>query len=76
MDLLLLTTAFMGILSSKLTDAVRASVVHVAFNVLGTLIWLPLIWLLADMAIWISPASPELEGTARAASEVPRQIAC
>ena len=69
------TTAFMGILSSKSTDAVRASVVHVAFNVLGTLIWLPLIWLLVDMAVWISPASPELEGTARAASDVPRQIA-
>ena len=40
------TTAFMGILSSKSTEATRASVVHVAFNVLGTLIWLPLIWLL------------------------------
>ena len=69
------TTAIMGILSSKSTEAVRASVVHVVFNVLGTLIWLPLIWLLVDMAIWISPSSPELEGMARAASEVPRQIA-
>ncbi len=69
------TTALMGILSAKSTEAVQASVVHVAFNVLGTLIWLPLIWLLVDMAIWVSPTSPGLEGTARAASEVPRQIA-
>jgi phosphate:Na+ symporter len=69
------TTAFMGILSSKSEEAVRASVVHVAFNVLGTLVWLPLIWLLVDIAVWVSPASPELEGGARAAAEVPRQIA-
>ena len=69
------TTAFMGILSSKSEEAVRASVVHVAFNVMGTLIWLPLIWLLVDMAVWVSPSSPELQGTARAAAEVPRQIA-
>ena len=69
------TTAFMGILSSKSAEATRASVVHVAFNVLGTLIWLPVIWLLADMAVWISPTSPELQGMARAAAEVPRQIA-
>jgi phosphate:Na+ symporter len=69
------TTAFMGILSAKSTEAVRASVVHVAFNIIGTLIWLPLIWLLVDMAVWISPTSPELDGAARAAADVPRQIA-
>ncbi|NOQ70090.1 MAG: Na/Pi cotransporter family protein, partial [Gammaproteobacteria bacterium] len=69
------TTALMGVLSSKSTEAVRASVVHVAFNVVGVLLWLPLIWLLVDIAIWISPSSPELEGTARAAFDVPRQIA-
>ncbi len=69
------TTAFMGILSSKSVDATRASVVHVAFNVLGVLLWLPLIWLLVDIAVWLSPSSPELEGSARAAAEVPRQIA-
>ncbi|MER2516289.1 MAG: Na/Pi symporter [Candidatus Accumulibacter phosphatis] len=69
------TTAFMGILSSKSAEATRASVVHVAFNVIGTLIWLPVIWLLADLSVWVSPASPELQGAARAAAEVPRQIA-
>ncbi len=69
------TTALMGILSAKSTEAVRASVVHVAFNVIGTLIWLPFIWLLVDMALWISPSSPELDGVAQAAADVPRQIA-
>lgn len=69
------TTALMGILSSKSTEGVRASVVHIAFNVLGVLLWLPMIWLLVEIAVWISPSSPELQGTARAADEVPRQIA-
>ena len=69
------TTAIMGILSSKSEEAVRASVVHVAFNIVGVLIWLPIIWLLVDIAVWISPSSPELEGSARAAADVPRQIA-
>ena len=69
------TTAIMGIMSSKSTDAVRASVVHVVFNVVGVLVWLPLIWLLVDIAVWISPSSPELDVLARAGAEVPRQIA-
>ncbi|MBE9525783.1 MAG: Na/Pi cotransporter family protein [Proteobacteria bacterium] len=69
------TTAIMGVLSSKSVDAVRASVVHVSFNVVGVLIWLPFIGVLVDIAVWLSPSSPELEGMARAASDVPRQIA-
>jgi phosphate:Na+ symporter len=69
------TTAVMGFLSAKSTDALRASAIHVMFNVLGTLIWLPIIGLLVELAVWISPSSPTLEGSARAAAEVPRQIA-
>jgi len=42
-------------------------VVHLAFNVVGVLIWLPLIPLLARMAEGISPASVGLEGVARMA---------
>jgi phosphate:Na+ symporter len=34
-----------------------------------------LIWLLVDIAVWISPSSPELDVLARAGAEVPRQIA-
>ena len=70
-----LTTALMGILSAKSTEAVRTAMVHVLFNVLGVLLWLPLIWLLVDISVWLSPTSPELAGNARAAAEVPRQIA-
>ncbi len=69
------TTAAMGFLSATSTDALRASAVHVIFNVLGTLIWLPMIWLLVDLAVWMSPSTPGLVGQAAAAADVPRQIA-
>ena len=55
--------------------AARASVVHLAFNVLGVLIWLPLLSLLSELAVHISPSAPDLSGAARAAVEVPRQLA-
>ncbi len=70
-----LTTGLMGILSAKSTEAVRTAMVHVSFNVLGVLLWLPFIWLLVDISVALSPASPELAGHAKAAAEVPRQIA-
>jgi phosphate:Na+ symporter len=59
----------------KPTAAVRAAVVHLTFNVLGTVIWLPMLAVLAEVAIGVSPATPELEGVARASVEVPRQLA-
>jgi len=59
----------------KPTEAVRASVVHVAFNVAGVIIWLPFITVLADFAIAVSPAVTGLEGKMKLAAEVPRQIA-
>ena len=59
----------------KPTEAVRAAVVHVSFNVLGVLVWLPFIPLLGDMAAAISPEATGLEGGAKLAAEVPRQIA-
>ena len=59
----------------KPTEAVRAAVVHVSFNILGVLVWLPLLSVLADMAIWISPVEENLTGTAKLAAETPRQIA-
>jgi phosphate:Na+ symporter len=67
-------TALMAALG-KPVEAVRAAVVHVLFNVMGVLIWIAVIPILADIAVWISPSNPELEGTARMATEVPRQIA-
>nr|WP_320192234.1 Na/Pi cotransporter family protein [uncultured Desulfobacter sp.] len=67
-------TALMASLG-KPAEAVRAAVVHVAFNILGVVIWLPFISSLASIATAASPLSPELEGAARMAAEVPRQIA-
>jgi len=59
----------------KPVEAVRASAVHVVFNVLGVALWIPFIGLLAHFAMAVSPASPELDGAQRLAAEVPRQIA-
>jgi phosphate:Na+ symporter len=59
----------------KPTEAVRAAVVHITFNIAGVLIWLPFLTILAKIAIDISPAAAGLEGTAKLAAEVPRQIA-
>jgi len=59
----------------KPTDAIRAAVVHVTFNIIGVLVWVMFIPQLADLVAAISPAAPELSGKARMAAEVPRQIA-
>jgi phosphate:Na+ symporter len=59
----------------KPVAARRAAGAHVLFNVLGVIVWLPLIGLLAQLATAASPAHPELVGAARMAEEVPRQIA-
>lgn len=59
----------------KPPPAVRAAVVHLTFNVLGVVVWLPLLGLLADFAVRVSPMAPELSGAVRAAAEVPRQLA-
>jgi phosphate:Na+ symporter len=59
----------------KPREAVRASVVHVFFNVAGVLVWVMFIPQLADFVIWISPVDPELTGIERLGAETPRQIA-
>lgn len=59
----------------KPREALQAAMVHLVFNVGGVLIWLPFISVLAGWVAGISPTQPELEGTARLAAEVPRQIA-
>src|SRR5262245_9094620 len=56
-------------------EAVRAAVVHVGFNVLGVIVWLPFLGTLARLAIAISPSENQLDASARLAAEVPRQIA-
>ena len=59
----------------KPPDAKRAAAVHVLFNVLGALIWLPFIAQLAGLAELVSPVAAHLQGVDRLAEEVPRQIA-
>jgi phosphate:Na+ symporter len=56
----------------KPVAARRAAGAHVLFNVLGVLVWLPIIGLLAELATAASPAHPELVGAARMAEEVPQ----
>jgi phosphate:Na+ symporter len=55
--------------------AKRAATFHVLLNLGGALLWVPLIGVLADIAVWLSPSSPGLAGTARLAAETPRQVA-
>ena len=59
----------------KPVEAVRASVVHVSFNVLGVVVWLPFLSLLTNLAVDLSPVAALLDGKAKLAAEVPRQIA-
>ena len=56
-------------------DAKRAAAVHVLFNVLGAVIWLPFIAALAGLAEAVSPVAAHLHGVERLAEEVPRQMA-
>jgi phosphate:Na+ symporter len=70
-------TCITAILSSlgKPTEARRASMVHVIFNVAGVLLWIAFIPQLAQLVTQISPVAEGLSGTAKLAAEVPRQIA-
>ena len=59
----------------KPREARRAAAVHVLFNVLGVMIWLPFIDQLADLVGVLSPSAEHLTGLDRLAAETPRQIA-
>ena len=59
----------------KPRPAVQAAAVHVFFNVVGVLIWVPFIADLAEFVRWVSPSAASLAGTERLAAEVPRQVA-
>ena len=56
-------------------EALRASIVHVLFNLAGVLLWLGFIDELARWVTAISPVSEELIGVERLSAETPRQIA-
>ncbi len=59
----------------KPREAIRASLVHVLFNVFGVLLWVAFIPQLAQFVAWFSPSYADLSGGARLAAETPRQIA-
>jgi phosphate:Na+ symporter len=60
----------------KPREALRVSVVHVLFNVVGVLIFLPFIEPFAKIVVDISPSAPEgLTGLESAAAILPRQVA-
>ena len=59
----------------KSREAVRTFLVHTLFNVVGVLIWIGFVPKLGELARLISPSHEHLVGTARAAAEVPRQLA-
>ena len=57
-------------------EAIRTAWIHILFNVLGVLIWLPFIGFLAYLASQVSPDSAEgLSTMAAMAADVPREIA-
>lgn len=59
----------------KPREAVRTAFVHTLFNVAGVVIWIGFVGQLAELARLVSPAHPELNGLARTAAEIPRQVA-
>lgn len=56
-------------------EARRTALVHVAFNVLGVLLWFGFIPPFAELVRQLSPSAPEYVGIDRLAAETPRQIA-
>jgi phosphate:Na+ symporter len=68
-------TAFLASIG-KPREALRVSIVHVLFNVVGVLIFLPFIGPFAKLVVAISPSPPEgLSGLQAAAAVLPRQVA-
>jgi phosphate:Na+ symporter len=55
--------------------AKRTAAFHVLLNLGGAMLWLPLLDVLVAATTWLSPAAPDLTGTAQLAAEVPRQLA-
>lgn len=55
--------------------AKQAVAVHVLFNLLGAIIWIPMIPWLADFVREVSPMAEGLKGQEKLAAVVPRQIA-
>jgi phosphate:Na+ symporter len=59
----------------KPREAMRASLVHLLFNVLGVALWVGFIDQLAELVAWLSPVAQGASGVDKLAAETPRQIA-
>ena len=59
----------------KPNAALRASLIHVLFNVLGVVLWVFFIDHLARLVVDLSPVNAGLSGMEKLAAETPRQIA-
>jgi len=59
----------------KPREAMQAAAVHVLFNVIGVLVWLPFVDDLGRLAAWLSPRGAGMEGADLLAAVTPRQIA-
>ena len=59
----------------KPRDAIRASLAHVLFNVMGVVLWVWFIGYFARLVVSVSPSAEGLAGAAKLAAETPRQIA-
>ena len=56
--------------------AVQAAVAHILINVIGVIIWLPMLGWFAEIIRWISPTAPtDFTVAEQLAATVPRQIA-
>ncbi|PWI32549.1 NAD+ kinase [Vibrio albus] len=59
----------------KSRESIQAATIHILFNIVGVMIWLPLINVLAEISVDFSPDYAELSGVERISAELPRQIA-
>ena len=59
----------------KPRNAVRASLVHILFNVFGVCLWVWFIDQLGAIVTWLSPVAGGLSGAEKLAAETPRQLA-
>jgi phosphate:Na+ symporter len=59
----------------KPRNALRASLAHILFNILGVFLWVWFIDYLAQLVVLVSPVANGLSGVEKQAAEAPRQIA-
>ena len=59
----------------KPRNALRASLAHILFNILGVVLWVWFIDYLAQLVVMVSPVANGLSGMEKQAAEAPRQIA-